>query len=62
MVYTLHTWEIQNTENGIIAVNIAQRSTTSHRVLMTMLRGIMGTGTQFYVDRYERPLQAAGRA
>lgn len=59
MTYTLHTWEIQQTESGLTAKNITQRSTTVHGELIAMLRELVGTGVQFVVTRPERPLQAA---
>lgn len=60
MTYTLHTWEIQQTKSGLVARNIAQRTTAVHAELIAMLKEIAGTGVQFLVTRLERPQQATG--
>lgn len=51
MKYTLHTWEIEYAENGPIATNKKEFETTDHNSLMERLKSIMGTGTQYVVNR-----------
>lgn len=51
MSYTLHTWEIKHTDNGPVAVNKKQFTTTDHAALMTKLKSIVGTGIQYVVNR-----------
>lgn len=51
MKYTLHTWEIEHTENGPVAKNKKEFETTNHAELMERLKAINGKNIQFFVNR-----------
>jgi len=51
MKYTLHTWEIEHTEEGPVAKNKKQFVTTSHKELMGHIKALVGTGVQYVVNR-----------
>lgn len=51
MNYTLHTWEIEHTENGPVATNKAKFETTDHSAIMARIKAIVGTGIQYVVNR-----------
>lgn len=51
MKYTLHTWEIEHTDNGPVAKNKKEFETTDHKALMGRIKALVGTGTQYVVNR-----------
>jgi hypothetical protein len=51
MKYTLHTWEIEHTEEGPVAKNKKKFETTDHKALMGRIKALVGTGVQYVVNR-----------
>lgn len=51
MMYTLHTWKIEATATGLVAVDKKEFQTTDHKALMARVKAITGTGVQYVVNR-----------
>lgn len=51
MQYTLHTWEIDHTDNGPVARDKKEFETADHKALMGRIKALVGTGTQYAVLR-----------
>ena len=51
MMYTLHTWEIEHTDTGLVAVNKTEFQTTDHTAVMDRIKAIVGTGVQYVLNR-----------
>lgn len=55
MMYTLHTWEIEHTAAGPVAINKKEFETADHAALMKRLHALVGTGIQSVVNRKRVP-------